>query len=117
MPGDYINEARNLGRLRQRTESLAEHLAKVLDRDVAGYNRPFRDPENDNQRGWCLTVRNTINEIDDMDLSDKQLQRDLNDAGITSEIWQQIKTALRELLSNGFCDDHWGNFGGGSLAG
>src|SRR5690606_36826343 len=44
--------------------TLAEHLAKVLDREIAGYPRPDPNPENRATRVWCVTIRRVLEEID-----------------------------------------------------
>jgi hypothetical protein len=40
----------------------------------------------------------------------------LKAAGFTGTKWSEIISAVREVIELGLCDDHWGDFGGGSLA-
>lgn len=94
--------------------TLAEHLAKVLDREIAGYPRPDPNPENRATRVWCVTIRRVLEEIDKAGYSEKQLNRDLEAIGISKETWDIIKDAVKDAAK--VCDDHWGNFTGGSLA-
>ncbi len=94
--------------------TLAEHLAKVLDREIAGYPRPDPNPENRATRVWCVTIKRVIEEIDNADYSERQLNRDLEAAGISSDTWNIIKKAVKAAATT--CEDHWGDFTGGSLA-
>jgi hypothetical protein len=96
--------------------TLAEHLAKLLGRDVAGYGPSGPNPYGDPNGGWCQTIRRVIQEIDDARYSERQLSRDLEEAGFAGAKWSEIVTAAREVIERGLCDDHWGDFGGGSLA-
>jgi hypothetical protein len=106
----------------EKVGTLAEHLAKLLERDVAGYPpsdmpNPNRDPD----RGWCNTIERVINEIDEAYgnetyHSSKQLSRDLQDAGFAGEGWVEIIEAVKDVVEWGWCDDHWSDgFSGGSL--
>jgi RHS repeat-associated protein len=98
--------------------TLAEHLAKLLERDVAGYPPPTRsNPYGDPNAGWCNTIRRVIEGIDDAKITPKQLNRDLQDAGYAGDKWAEIIAAVKDVVEWGLCDDHWGgDFRGGSLA-
>ena len=97
--------------------TLAEHLAKILNREVAGYPKPSPNPYGDPNRGWCITIRNKINEIRDGNYSEDQLARDLEQAGYGGSSWAEITKAIEDLVNEHLCDDHWGDFNGrGPLA-
>jgi hypothetical protein len=88
--------------------TLAEHLAKILGRDVADYGpspnpNPYRDPD----RGWCTTIKNKITELRNARYSEAQLSRDLNNAGFGGGRWTEITGAIAEVVARGLCDDHW----------
>ena len=100
--------------LDEKIGTLAEHLAKVLDREIAGYPRPDPNPKNRATRLWCVTIRRVIQEIDDADYSPKQFSRDLEAAGFSKDTWTIIKDAVKDAAKK--CEDHWGDFTGGSLA-
>jgi hypothetical protein len=100
----------------EKVGTLAEHLAKLLDREVAGYPRPDPNPNGDPDGGWCRTIRRIIKEIDDAGYSTKQFNRDLEAAGYSKDNWNVIVAAVRDVIRDGLCDDHWGDFNGGSLA-
>lgn len=97
--------------------TLAEHLAKLLERDVAGYPPSDPNPEERANRSWCITVRRIIREIEATGYSTKQLNRDLVRAGFAGSRWSAILQAIADVIDQGVCDDHWGDFSGGSLAG
>jgi len=105
-----------LAGLPAKVNDLALHLAKLLEYDVAGHPpsdpNPYRRPD----RGWCLTIRRIIEEIDNTDYTEKQFNRDIEQAGIGIDKWNLIRKAVKEVIAKGLCDDHWGNFSGGSLA-
>ena len=96
--------------------TLAEHLAKLIEREVAGYPPSDPNPNRDPDGGWCRTIRRVIQEIDGAGYSERQLNRDLEASGFAGDRWLQIISAVREVIERGLCDDHWGDFGGGSLA-
>jgi hypothetical protein len=98
-----------------RVGTLAEHLAKLLDRDIAGYGPSGPNPDNRATRSWCSTIRRVIREIDGAGYSRSQLSRDLAEARFAGSKWSEIVDAVREVVDRGLCDDHWGDFGGGSL--
>jgi hypothetical protein len=98
----------------QKVGSLAGHLAKLLNRNVAGFGpSPDPNPYGDPNRGWCNTIRRVIQEIDGAGYSDRQLNRDLERAGISTEAWNAIKQAVKDAAK--VCKDHWDDFTGGSL--
>jgi RHS repeat-associated protein len=96
--------------------TLAEHLAKLLEHDVAGYPPSYPNPEHYPDRGWCNTVRRIIEVIDRAGYSERQFSRDLERAGFGGGKWGEIVNAMKEVVERGLCDDHWGDFNGGSLA-
>jgi hypothetical protein len=100
----------------QKVGSLAGHLAKLLDRNVAGYPPSDPNPDGRANRSWCITIRRIIREIDGADYSERQLNRDLEQAGFAGGRWSEIIDAVKEVVDKGLCDDHWGDFTGGSLA-
>jgi hypothetical protein len=57
--------------------TLAEHLAKLLEHEVAGYPRSGPNPNRDPDGGWCRTIRRVIQQIDDARYSEGQLNNDL----------------------------------------
>lgn len=97
----------------EKVGTLAEHLAKLLGHNVAGYPPSGPNPERDPDRGWCNTVRRIIREIDRSRYSPKQLSRDLEAAGFGG---MKCVDGVKEVIERGLCDDHWGDFSGGSLA-
>lgn len=98
----------------EKVGTIAEHLAKVLGYEVAGYPPSGPNPDDRATRGWCVTIRNFIQQIDNTGYTERQLNRDLEAAGISSETWNAIKAAVRAATEK--CSDHWGDFSGGSLA-
>jgi len=96
--------------------TLAEHLAKLLEHDVAGYPPSDPNPYGDPNRGWCNTIKRVIEEIDGAGYSPNQLARDLDRAGFSDSMWHDVLQAVAEVIVRGLCDDHWGDFSGGSLA-
>jgi hypothetical protein len=96
--------------------TLAEHLAKLLEREVAGYSITGTNPNRDPDGGWCVTVKRVIKEIDKEGLSEKQLNRDIQATSIGNAGWAEIISAVKEVIALGLCDDHWGDFSGGSFA-
>ena len=114
-PGTDIVEARRSpGELQNRTATIAEHLAKLLGRPVAGYSpsgpNPYRDPD----RGWCNTIKEAIAAIDRMSYTPDQFNNHFNQTKFKNEL-DTLKRALREARR--WCDDYWGDdFTGGFLA-
>ena len=66
--GGNVYEYRLSG-LDRKVGSLAEHLAKLLEHDVAGYSPSGPNPNRDPDRGWCNTIKRIIEEIDGADYS------------------------------------------------
>jgi len=93
---------------------IAAHLAKVLGYEVAGYPPSGPNPGDRATRGWCVEIRNFIQQIDNAGYTERQLNRDLEAAGISTEVWNTIKAAVRAAAEK--CNDHWDDFTGGSLA-
>ncbi len=109
-----------LGGFDEKVGTLAEHLAKLLGPDygpVAGYSYNVPNPNRDPDGGWCRTIRRIIQEIDDAGYSERQLTRDLEAAGFGGQKWLEMISALLQVIDRGLCDDHWGDFSGGSLVG
>lgn len=100
----------------KKVNTLAEHLAKLLEQDVAGHPPSYPNPERDPDKGWCDTIRRIIEEIDNAGYSQKQLNRDIEQAGISMDNWNLIREAVKEVIKRGLCSDYWGGFGGGSFA-
>jgi hypothetical protein len=111
----YIYEYRLTG-FPSKVGTLAEHLAKLLEREVAGHPPSYPNPENEPDRSWCNTIRRIIQEIDNAGYSPRQLERDIINSGIGTDNWNEIIESVRDVIELGFCDDHWGDFNGGSLA-
>lgn len=116
-PSSQIFESRSVSELKNRVETLAEHLAKIMGDDVAGYSPTGPNPNRDPDAGWCETIKRTIEAIDNLSLSPNQFNRDFEETGIGWDTWDEIKNALKDLKKEGYCDDYWGDFTGGSLAG
>lgn len=100
----------------KKVNTLAQHLAKLLNHDVAGHPPSGPNPYGDPNAGWCETIRRVIQEIDKAGYSEKQLNRDLNEVHISGQMWNEIAGAVKEVVEKGLCSDYWSGFGGGSLA-
>ena len=98
----------------EKVGTLAEHLAKILGRDVAGYPPSGPNPDDRATRVWCTTVRRVVRELENAGYTEKQLDRDLEKAGIGIRTWNEIVLALS--AARNLCNDHWGDFTGGSLS-
>jgi len=96
--------------------TIAEHLAKILARDVAGYPASKPNPNGDPDRGWCDTIKRAIQEIDGAGYSKKQLAGEIGKFNLGGT-WDAIRKGVEDVIVKGLCKDHWGDFGGGSFAG
>jgi RHS repeat-associated protein len=100
----------------KRVNTLAEHLAKLLEHDVAGHPPTGPNPDGRANRAWCVTIRRVILEIDEAGYSERRFNRDLEEAGFAGNRWGEIVDALKEVIDKRLCDDHWDDFNGGSFA-
>jgi len=101
--------------LGRRAGTIAEHLAKILAHDVAGYPPSYPNPNGYPNRGWCDTIKRSIQEIDNLDFSPKQLSREITNNAL-GDTWTELRRGILEVIDKGLCDDSWGGFGGGSFA-
>jgi hypothetical protein len=105
--------------LKSKLTTLAGHLAQILSppgeetTTVAGIPPdPEKQDYEGSQRGWCVTVKRIINEIQeafDKGMSKKQFDAQFKREGITIN-FNEILDAIDQLVSDKFCDDHWGDF-------
>jgi len=85
-------------KLRGATNNIAIHLARILGESVGGMPPDHQEDPNRDRKHWWKEIKNWLRQIKDLNLSPKQLQRELLKR-FTPEQIESIREAIKKAAS------------------
>lgn len=92
--------AKRVGEFRDRMATLKDHVAKVNNRPVLDVKPPGYGGDERSFRGWCITIRNTLEAIDSIVKENRGQNREelLKESGYTENDLKELAQAVRDAI-------------------